>query len=65
MARQGVIFFDIKSFGFEPEYREMFKRRLEQKLAGFTITIDGSGNHGADAIQAEAFGKLGQHVLQT
>jgi hypothetical protein len=56
------VFFDIKSFGFEPEYREMFKRRLEQKFAGFTITIDGSGNHGADAIQDEAFGKLAQHV---
>jgi hypothetical protein len=58
---QGV-FFDIKSFRFEPEYREMFKRRLEQKLAGFTVAIDGSGNHGADAIQTEAFGKLAQHV---
>jgi hypothetical protein len=55
------VFFDIKSFGFEPEYREMFKRRLEQKIAGFTIMIDGSGNHGADAIQTEAFGKLAQH----
>ncbi len=58
------VFFDIKSFGFEPEYREIFKRRLEEKLAGYVVSIDGSGDHGADAIQTEAFGKLGQHCKE-
>ena len=55
------VFFDIKSFGFEPEYRDRFRRRLEQKLAGYMVSIDGPGNHSAEAIQAEAFGKLAEH----
>lgn len=56
------VFFDIKSFGFEPDFRAMFGRRLEAKLAGFTITVDGPGNHGPEVIHAEAFGKLSQHL---
>jgi len=56
------LFFDIKSFGFEPEYREMFQRRLEESLSGFKFMVDGHGNHGPDIIEKEAFGKLAQHL---
>ncbi len=56
------IFFDIKSFGFEPDLRATFTRRLEARLPGYTVTIDGPGNHGPEAVNAEAFLQLKQHV---
>ena len=60
--RHGGAFFDIKSYAFEPWLRAKFKRRLEDRLDQTTITIDGPGNHGPDAIQQHAFGKLQQHI---
>lgn len=56
------VFFDIKSFGFEPDLRATFQRRLEERLSGFSITIDGPGNHGPDAVTREAFSRLSNHV---
>ena len=35
------VFFDVKSLGFEPNLRDKFRRRLEEKLVGYTVTIDG------------------------
>ncbi len=57
------VFFEIKSFGFEPDLRATFARRLESKFPGYTFTIDGSGNHGPDAVNAEAFVPLRHHLV--
>jgi hypothetical protein len=56
------VFFDIKSFGFEPDLRATFQRRLEAKLPNHIIMINGPGNHGPDTVQREAFAQLSNHV---
>jgi hypothetical protein len=61
-AQHGGAFFDIKSYSFEPQLRATFKRRLEGRSGGLTITIDGSGNHAPDMIQEHAFGNLKAHA---
>jgi hypothetical protein len=61
-TQHGGAFFDIKSHAFEPFLRAEFKRRLEARLDQTTVTIDGPGNHGPDAIQQHAFGELRKHV---
>ena len=53
-----AVYFEIKSFGFEPELRETFRRKLENSLPGSTISIDGTGNLNADEIQSEALTQI-------
>ena len=52
------VFFDVKSLGFEPNLRDKLRRRLEEKLVGYAVTIDGPGNHSQDDVRREAFDSL-------
>jgi len=56
------LFFDIKSFSFEPDLRAIFCRRLKSQFPGFSFTVDGPGNHGPDIINAEAFIPLKAYI---
>jgi hypothetical protein len=51
-------YFDIKAMGFQEYIAERFRQRLEKRLPGLRVTIEGSMDVAVRDIEAHAFGQF-------